>query len=115
MPRYSSRVTVSARGVIDLGEYIVGLNAVGDTARGQFAARGAAGELHENGGARGEAAQRDRAQAITRALADVRHERVEAARGVSDVLQAAVMMLASARSARSNAALMAESAPPALI
>ena len=42
-------------------------------------------------GARGEAAQRHGAQSVGRAFADVRDQRVEAARGIGEVLQAAVV------------------------
>ena len=59
-------------GVIDFGEHVVRLDAVRDAGGGELATRGAAGEFDEDGGARGEAAERDGAQSIGCAFADVR-------------------------------------------
>ena len=81
------------RRVIDLGEHVVGLHAVGDAGGAELAARRAAGELDEQRGARGVAAERHAAQAIVGALADVGHQRVEHARGVGAVLHAHVIEL----------------------
>ena len=75
----------------DFGEDIVRLYSIRDARGGELAARRTACELDEDGGARREPAQCHGAEAITRAFADVRDQRVERGRGVIEILQPAMI------------------------